>query len=473
MCKYCGTALLVLVCFAIPIQSLRLPWMRRTTPSFHDPAAKAQPQWFTQEVDHFNAQDDRTWQQRYFVNDTFWNPSLGGPIFLMVGGEGAISAGYVTRTMMTVWGQKFGALLLALEHRFYGESQPFPEQTTDNLAYLSSQQALADLANFLVAMKDKYGVPDAPVVTFGGSYPGNLAAWFRIKYPFLTIGSIASSAPVEATLDFYQYLDVVDSSLEDYAGTTCVSQVADATNIVESMLLSSDGRSQLQSLFQTCTALDNQLDVTTFMSNLMGNWMETVQYNDEFSPITITTLCDIMDNGTDSLANYVKVNNLFMAGQPCMSISYQEMIEQLANSTPITQGVGPRAWTYQTCAEFGYFQSTDSDNQPFGNLVPLSYYTDMCTDLGWNFTIRINETNRYYGGNHPTGTSKVVFVNGSVDPWHALSVTHDLGKLKAIVIDGTAHCADMSPYKPSDPIGLASAQQRIGMQIRDWLDEAF
>ena len=30
---------------------------------------------------------------------------------------------------------------------------------------------------------------------------------------------------------------------------------------------------------------------------------------------------------------------------------------------------------------------------------------------------------------------------GSVDPWHALGVTHDLGHVKAIVIDGTAHCA--------------------------------
>ena len=36
-----------------------------------------------EELDHFNAQDDRTWQQRYWVNDTFWNPSLGGPIFRM------------------------------------------------------------------------------------------------------------------------------------------------------------------------------------------------------------------------------------------------------------------------------------------------------------------------------------------------------------------------------------------------------
>jgi hypothetical protein len=35
-------------------------------------------QYFTQELDHFNEQDQRVWQQRYFVNDTFWNSDLGG-----------------------------------------------------------------------------------------------------------------------------------------------------------------------------------------------------------------------------------------------------------------------------------------------------------------------------------------------------------------------------------------------------------
>ena len=28
--------------------------------------------YFTQKLDHFNHQDTRTWQQRYFVNESFW-----------------------------------------------------------------------------------------------------------------------------------------------------------------------------------------------------------------------------------------------------------------------------------------------------------------------------------------------------------------------------------------------------------------
>jgi hypothetical protein len=37
-----------------------------------------------------------------------------------------------------------------------------------------------------------------PFITIGGSYPGALSAWFRYKYPHLTIGAIASSAVIQA-----------------------------------------------------------------------------------------------------------------------------------------------------------------------------------------------------------------------------------------------------------------------------------
>lgn len=50
-------------------------------------------------------------------------------------------------------------------------------------------------------------------VTFGGSYPGNLAAWFKLKYPALTVGTVASSAPVFAEYDFDQYAGVVKAAL--------------------------------------------------------------------------------------------------------------------------------------------------------------------------------------------------------------------------------------------------------------------
>jgi pimeloyl-ACP methyl ester carboxylesterase len=71
------------------------------------------------------------------------------------------------------------------------------------MIYLSSEQALADLAYFIEAMTDKYGLPSGTKwFAFGGSYSGSLAAWLRAKYPHLIHAAVSSSAPLLAKADF-------------------------------------------------------------------------------------------------------------------------------------------------------------------------------------------------------------------------------------------------------------------------------
>lgn len=75
--------------------------------------------------------------------------------------------------------------------------------SSTNLQYLSADQALADLAYFIEYLIEKGDIERGQkLMVFGGSYPGNLAAWARLKYPHLINAAISSSAPVFAKADF-------------------------------------------------------------------------------------------------------------------------------------------------------------------------------------------------------------------------------------------------------------------------------
>ena len=144
-------------------------------------------------ANHFDeplSQTPRPWSQRYYVDSRFWC-GTGCPIFLYIGGEGP-QAPVSPRLFMWTLAEKYGALMLALEHRFYGESRPAPDMSVGSLALLTSTQALADLARFVSYVQahepsapDRASTPPlalraatggSPWLTFGGSYPAHATA---------------------------------------------------------------------------------------------------------------------------------------------------------------------------------------------------------------------------------------------------------------------------------------------------------
>ena len=106
-------------------------------------------------------------------------------------------------------GAELGAELFVVEHRFYGESQPFNSWATPNLRYLTSEQAMADLSGLLYA----HGAgPMRKTLVVGGSYPGALAAWFKTRYPHIAFASWASSGVVQPIVDFHAFDEQVWTS---------------------------------------------------------------------------------------------------------------------------------------------------------------------------------------------------------------------------------------------------------------------
>lgn len=81
---------------------------------------------------------------------------------------------------------------------YYGTSLPFGDAAYDtpNLAYLSAEQALVDYVSLMHSLKANLSAEASPVIVFGGSYGGMLAAWAQIRHPGAFAGAIAASAPI-------------------------------------------------------------------------------------------------------------------------------------------------------------------------------------------------------------------------------------------------------------------------------------
>jgi pimeloyl-ACP methyl ester carboxylesterase len=168
-------------------------------------------------VDHFDTSNNDTYAQRYYIDKQYWNGD--GPVFLSIGGEGTLTGppgGY-----MAVLAANYSALLVSLEHRFYGESIPNGNVLSENLVYLTVEQALADLATFTDYFTNEYKTGDNSWFAFGGSYPGALASWYRINYPEKSVGSLSSSGVVNCIIDFPEF----DMQVSAAIGNRCSDQI--------------------------------------------------------------------------------------------------------------------------------------------------------------------------------------------------------------------------------------------------------
>ena len=103
-------------------------------------------------MDHFTyAPVDGTLSLRVFTCNPTGAWVAGNPVFWYVGNEADVEL-YVNHTG-AMWENalEFSALLIFAEHRYYGQSKPVFSDGQQHLAYLSSEQALADNAQLTLS----------------------------------------------------------------------------------------------------------------------------------------------------------------------------------------------------------------------------------------------------------------------------------------------------------------------------------
>ncbi|KAI7736616.1 hypothetical protein M8C21_025701 [Ambrosia artemisiifolia] len=305
--------------------------------------------WFNQTLDHFSPFDHRKFGQRYYEYlDEFRVPD--GPIFLKICGESA--CGGIQNDYISVLAKKFGAAVVTLEHRTNVEN---------------------------------------PWFVFGVSYAGALSAWFRLKFPHLTCGSLASSGVVLAVYNFTEF----DQQVGESAGPECKAVLQEITQLVEEKLASNP-----MALKATFGATELKID-GDFLYFLADAAAIAFQYGNPDK--LCTPITEAKKAGDDLVNAYAKYIKEYYVGS--FGAEVQTYNQESLKHTTLSDSSGDRLWWFQVCTEVAYFQVAPTNDSIRSSKVDtrhiqyIPYHLDLCKNVfGEGVYPLVDATNLYYGG---------------------------------------------------------------------------
>ncbi|KAB1272497.1 Lysosomal Pro-X carboxypeptidase [Camelus dromedarius] len=386
-------------------------------------------------VDHFGFNTDKTFKQRYLIADRHWKKD-GGSILFYTGNEGDIIWFCNNTGFMWDVAEELKAMLVFAEHRYYGESLPFGSNSfkdSKHLNFLTSEQALADFAKLIKYLKRTIpGAKNQPVIALGGSYGGMLAAWFRMKYPHIVVGALASSAPIwqfENIVPCGVFMKAVTTDFRK-SGPNCSESIHRSWDAISRLAKKGTGLRWLSEALHLCTPLTNSQDVQHLKDWISETWVNLAMvdypYESNFlQPLPawpIKVVCQYLKN--PSVSDSLLLQNIFQALN--VYYNYSGQVRCLNISETATSSLGAQGWSYQT---------QESSKNP--SLTP-------------------------------SGS------NGELDPWSGGGVTKNItDTLVAIVIPDGAHHLDLRANNAFDPTSVLLARSLEVKHMKQWIKDFY
>uniref|UniRef100_A0A182QC77 Prolylcarboxypeptidase n=1 Tax=Anopheles farauti TaxID=69004 RepID=A0A182QC77_9DIPT len=437
---------------------------------------------FRTKVDHFNPQNRDTFEFSYFSNDEFYRP--GGPIFIYVGGNFPLTTYYVEHGLLHDTAARDGAWLFTNEHRYYGTSSPVADYSTENLRFLKSEQALMDLIEWIDHLRTNVvRDPKAKVILMGIGYAGALATWARQRFPNIIDGAWGAGATVLASFDFQEHAGDVGSIIRRFGGDECYSLLFVAFRTAQ-YLIDAGREETVTNLLNTCEPIapGSLLDMETLFFHLKLA-IQDAMLNDQ-STTKIRDVCESMVNATEetALQDLATWLNGYYANLACNPFDFDANMEagQVLQPGAVENAIlGLRQTQYQACTEFGWFWTTDLDEQPFGDRVTMHFFLSACRALfgEWVSDAVIYDgvrlTNLHYGGQDPRSTH-VLFTNGELDPNRLVSITSYINpQSNAFVAPNEFVYSEIYSISENDSAELVAIKQNIQQYIGLWQGEGF
>lgn len=468
--------------------------------------------WWTehtmvQPLDHFDNSTQATFEQRYFV---FMDQYRAGahkrfkidgkdvvPVFVHDGGEDSISSfpHVLPYTIFPAIWNATGGIGIALEHRYYGQSKPRLADLghsghwgTDQLQWLTLRQSLADSAHFLRHVRLE-GVPSDAVLRFiyyGSSYAGARAAFMRTLYPDLVFGAVSSSGVVHAVDAFPEYSHAI------VRGTppACIAAIDTAIRALDALLATDDGRLQALLYVANVSRDGSVRDVANAFASVLGLF----QGQSWIVPEAMNPWHVFCAKLTDP-AQAKQIRRTFpdqvraLDDVPMELLMYAYALRSMDRSAGFTSIDGDiqrfredhgtltssKAWTYQTCTEFGFFQVAPSSGPRIMSLLlSHDYFTRPCREgfvQGVHAVPSAPNTSAVNAlGGVDLRMDRLAFLDFEYDPWLPVTVHGGADRRDTLQrpykwVRDCWHACDMMAY----PQSLGTEPRRIQALHHDML----
>eukprot|EP00823_Brevimastigomonas_motovehiculus_P007936 TRINITY_DN711_c0_g1_i1.p1 TRINITY_DN711_c0_g1~~TRINITY_DN711_c0_g1_i1.p1 ORF type:complete len:419 (-),score=68.80 TRINITY_DN711_c0_g1_i1:206-1462(-) len=316
-----------------------------------------------------------------------------------------------------------------------------------------------------------------PVIAFGGSYGGMLASWFRMKFPNVVSGAIASSAPIMQYPGECDEDDYSKAVSDDYrqASDICFEQIARSWDIY----LYNISLSTLSSTLQLCEKLKSTDEIIKyiypFFANALGymamaDYPYSASFLGDMPPYPVNVACSFFSAERNTSIDIVRAMKKLMDVYKNYTGQAGECYNVTDSNPSTLDALG--GWDYLACTEQVLVAGQSG------------YPNDLFYPAPWNLSTYISDcqqrfgvtpdsyfVSRYYGDMFTLSQySNIVFTNGDLDPWRPGGVSHSVSEsIISLLINGGAHHLDLRAANTADPPSVIEVRNTIREHILRWM----
>ncbi|KAJ2930756.1 hypothetical protein H1R20_g6343, partial [Candolleomyces eurysporus] len=406
---------------------------------------------FDQLIDHNNASRG-TFKTRYYHTWEYYRE--GGPIILFTPGESPIDVtldGLPSITNASIAGaiaQATNGAVVVLEHRFYGESNPFPDLSVDSLRFHTISQALQDFVYFARNVKlampggDGEGIRPhrSPWIFVGGSYAGALAAFIMEQHPGVFWAAYSSAGVVQPKIDFWQYWTPV----EQYMPANCTADVKAVVSLIDEAIDSANQTRMTEIQIQFGLGPLRPIDFVHTIGMPFRTWQALHPSDPGYS--AIYHFCDALETRGSRIAS-AEGWGVEIALPKYAEFFRDEVIARCGETSAVDFECSELGWYQTGPPDGGGIISKHLNAQAWATFCSEAFpgtFTNSLTE----FQARVDAALQQYKG-WSTMADRVFIVNGRRDPWlevtlSATEANTSSTDLRPIYLTNGFHCSDMT-----------------------------